>query len=534
MINMKQKQEIVLKYFREGQSIRSISRSTGLHRTTVTKYVREYHECARALDSSSSSCEGALIDALVEPPRYTPRIRVRRKVTDAMIFRIKELLALNAEHRHKGRHKQQLKMIDIHEDLLSRGHTISYTSVCSIIKELQEKHAEAFIRQEYALGEECEFDWGTIKLIINGISGTYQCAVFTTCAGNYRYGRLFTHQDTASFQSAHAHFFQKVGGVYKKMIYDNMRVAVKRFVGRTEKEATKGLLQLSLYYLFSFRFCTVRRAHEKGHVERSVEYIRRKIFSQRIEFSSIEEANEYMEKECDRLNEKTPYGSAASAASILEEERGFLHPLKPFFEVGQVTQLKVDTYSTICYRSCHYSVPDTYVGKCVTVRIYPAELKISYNDVPLCTHKRCKGRNEWSLQIEHYIRTFQRKPGALSGSVALAQAPALYHEIYHTYYMSEPKGFIELLDYMKKNDIALSTIYALLQQLAPVRKGDIITDKIKRIYEREREENTYTAAISGTDEIRESSHTQLRAITQVFKTITCAKESKKTPWETVK
>lgn len=58
-----------------------------------------------------------------------------------------------------------------------------------------------------------------------------------------------------------------------------MKVAVKRFVGRQEKEPTEALLKLSTYYGFAFRFCN---GNEKGHVERSVEYIRRKAFCSTI------------------------------------------------------------------------------------------------------------------------------------------------------------------------------------------------------------------------------------------------------------
>ena len=38
------------------------------------------------------------------------------------------------------------------------------------------------------------------------------------------------------------------------MVYDNMKVAVAKFVGHNEKQPTKGLLTLSKYYGFNFRF----------------------------------------------------------------------------------------------------------------------------------------------------------------------------------------------------------------------------------------------------------------------------------------
>jgi transposase len=98
--------------------------------------------------------------------------------------------------------------------------------------------------------------------------------VFTTCYSNYRYARLFARQDTLSFMESHVSFFARLGYVHPELIYDNMRVAVYQFTGALEKEPAQALLQ----YGFTHRFCNIRRGNEKGHVERSVEYVRRKSF----------------------------------------------------------------------------------------------------------------------------------------------------------------------------------------------------------------------------------------------------------------
>jgi len=86
-----------------------------------------------------------------------------------------------------------------------------------LIKSINDRHREAFIRQEYAYGDVCEFDWGTVKLSI-GEKGyeSYQMAVFTPAKSNYRYAMLFKSQDTAAFQQSHAEFFSHCKGNYKK------------------------------------------------------------------------------------------------------------------------------------------------------------------------------------------------------------------------------------------------------------------------------------------------------------------------------
>lgn len=46
------------------------------------------------------------------------------------------------------------------------------------------------------------------------------------------------------------------------MVYDNMRVAVKDFVG-TDKTPTEALSRMCAFYRFDFRFCNARAGWEK-------------------------------------------------------------------------------------------------------------------------------------------------------------------------------------------------------------------------------------------------------------------------------
>ena len=125
---------------------------------------------------------------------------------------------------------------------------------------------EAFIRQGYAEGSTCEFDWAEVKLNLDGKYRRYYLAVFTSAFSNYRYALLFERQDSLAFKEAHICFFEHVGGVYQQMVYDNMRVAIARFVGKNEKIPTEGLLQLSRWYRYQWRFCNTAKGNEKGHV----------------------------------------------------------------------------------------------------------------------------------------------------------------------------------------------------------------------------------------------------------------------------
>ena len=103
-----------------------------------------------------------------------------------------------------------------------------------------------------------------------------------------------------------------------------MKVAVARFVSKSEKVPTEDLLKISMYYGFNYRFCNTRRGNEKGHVEKSVEYIRRKVFSKKDDFKTLEEANKYLEEQLGKLNsKKQKYNEDKTAKDMIKEELSF-------------------------------------------------------------------------------------------------------------------------------------------------------------------------------------------------------------------
>ena len=454
----------------------------GLNRRTVAKYVKDYEtKKAQFTGFKGNSNQEELIADIVEDPGYDSSNRKKVKLTDEIIDRIKFYLKENETKRAEGKAKQQKKKIDIHEALKEDGFDIGYATTCNTIRKINKEAQEAYIRQEYALGEVCEFDWGEVKLVINGKKKTLQMSVFTTARGNYRWGDLYHNQKTEAFLDTTASFFTEVGGVYKEMVYDNARVMVARFVGRSEKEPTEALLKLSIYYGFRFRFTNSYQAHEKGHVERSVEYLRRKIFSKRDEFSSVEEARQYFKSELKKLNAR-PQKDAKSAQEILQEERGYLLPLPPRYDTARITEARVDRYACITVDGNHYSVPDYLVGKFVFIKIYPDRIICYHSEKKIASHKRKYGRKKWSIDITHYLRTLKAKPGALKRSTAFGQLQPRLKAIYQKYYQGKEKHFIELLELTAEHNLlAVEQAITLLEKVNPT---GVNTEKIRMIVER--------------------------------------------------
>ncbi|OCW93338.1 hypothetical protein A9168_11640 [Macellibacteroides sp. HH-ZS] len=400
MISMYTKQEIIIDSFRQGKSQRTIARDLQINRKTVKKYILE-HE---ALLQSVCSKEAAQSIALSDKPAYNMTVpRQKVKLTTDVQEIIDEQLLKNKVKLEEGLRKQMMKKKDIHEELFRQGFDVSYSTVCNYIrfKENSQTSKEAYIRQAYLAGDVCEFDWGEIKLLIGGKRTSLHLAVFTCAYSNWRYAYVYHRQDTLSFMEAHTRFFRQIGGVHREMVYDNMRVAVAKFVGRHEKEPTRALLELRGYYHFTHRFTNFYRGNEKGHVERSVEYVRRKAFAPKDSFASAIEAQEWLDSTLNKLNALKQQGTGKSAEELLAEEKKVLakHPSSVMICSEQI-QLRADKYATVSYQGNRYSVPDNLVGLFVDVSVRSRQIHIYSQNRRVAIHHRSYKSHDWVIDIE--------------------------------------------------------------------------------------------------------------------------------------
>ena len=470
------KQEIIIRSHREGKSNRQISRELQINRKTIKKYIEEYEN----LQKEASRPETALSTFLSSPPVYRTGIRSKVRLTQEVQSFIDAQLEANGKKVEQGMRKQILKSIDILQLLHEQGFGIGYTTVCNYIREKLGKSAspqEAFIRQQYAPGSVCEFDWGEIKLNIAGHLWRFQLAVFTSAYSNYRYAMIYKRQDTLAFMESHVSFFEHISGVYHQMVYDNMRVAVAKFVGKHEKEPTRALLQLKGHYQFDHRFCNAYSGNEKGHVERSVEYIRRKAFGFKSDFASFEQARQYLETIISKVNQTRQQLTGRTAIEMFSDEKGLLWQHTGPLACSDSAQLRVDKYATVSLLTNRYSVSEKLVGCFVDVKIFSNTIEAYFENKQVASHQRDYGKHQWTIDIEHYLDTLRQKPGALDGSVALTCRPYL-KQLYLQFYTEAPRDFIDLLHYCRQHKISEEKLEATVTRLVGLCPQSITTEKL--------------------------------------------------------
>ena len=418
----------------KGMSIRKISKLLGVSRNTVSKYIEKYeHDISSLIDGDQTVNQRTVIESIVEEPKYDISNRKAFKYNEGIDVLLDRILADEERKNERlgSHHKQKLSKAQIHQLIVDAGHDIGLTTISNKINEKRNKNKEAYIKQEYSYGQRFEYDFGEVKLLIDGKQAKGYLAVISSPASGFRWAYLYHNSKMDVFIDSQVKFFEMVKGVYEEGVYDNMRNVVSKFIGRNEKEINKELLKLATYYGFSINVTNCFSGNEKGTVESAVKWIRNKVFAIKYEFNTFEEANSYLQQELVKINKNTS----------ISEEMKCLKPYRSMYESAHIESRVVDKYSFIKVDANFYSVPDYLVEKNVLVKIYPNNIDVYYKQDKVATHIRDTGKNKTCIDISHYLDTFLRKPGALRNSTALKSVPEL-KDIFDKYYKDNPKSFI--------------------------------------------------------------------------------------------
>jgi hypothetical protein len=120
------------------------------------------------------------------------------------------------------------------------------------------------------------------------------------------------------------------------------------------------------------------------------------------------------------------------------------------YENYELKRATISRYSLVKYEGNYYSIPDTYRPRYITLKILVDQIDFLDGNAVIASHRRITGKQKYSLDITHYIKTFHRKPGALANSKVLTQADKLIQDLFNCYYRDDPKKFLPILDLMRE------------------------------------------------------------------------------------
>ncbi len=439
IITMQDYDEIRRRY-NAGESQRHIAKSLGISRNTVKKY-----------------CEGNAVPW----ERKTPE-RESSVLTDDVVKFIQSCLDEDAsEHLKKQNHTAKR----IYDRLVAeRGFTGGETTIRAKVHELKEAMPKVFVPLAFDPGDAMQVDWGEATVYIENEKTILNIFCARLCYSCRPFVIAYHKQNEESFLDAFVRVFEEMDGVPSRVIFDNGRVAVKDGFGKYAK-MQMGYTQLSAHYSFNAVFCNPAEGHEKGLVEGLVGWARRNMLVPVPRVHDITELNAILATRCAAYSSHTIKGKPASVGEMYATERGSLQRLPGFrFETAKSANVRVNTFSTVKFKTNNYSVPVKYTGQTVGVKGYPETVEIYYKGELIATHNRSFGRNQSVYHLEHYLPLLEMRKRAILDAAPVKQ--------------TVPP---EVLAELRKNSGDYSRMVEILHGFVDSKKESKIKDPVKVI-----------------------------------------------------
>jgi hypothetical protein len=283
------------------------------------------------------------------------------------------------------------------------------------------------VPQTHPLGQEAEVDFGQISFFLGGVLSEGWMFVMRLSASGRGFHRIYLNQAQQAFADGHVRAFEHFGGSPARIRYDNLKPAVAKVLKGRDRQEAERFVALRSHYGFDSFFCIPGKegAHEKGGVELEVGRFRRAHLVPVPRGEDIEELNEAC-RAGDRADDARRIGARRTTVGedfAAEAPHLLALPAEPF-DAARHLDARVDTKARICVRQAHYSVPARLAGRTLRVRLGATVVEAYDGGRLVARHTRSVHRGEQTLVLDHYLEVLVHKPGALPGSVALAQARA--------------------------------------------------------------------------------------------------------------
>jgi len=387
---MEDYQAIRRMYLIEHLSQRAIATQLGISRNTVRKY-----------------CEGNTMPGIRAD--YHRNVSV---VTPPIILFIKQCFLTDEQECNKKQHHTAKRIYDRLVDEMN--FTGSESSIRHTVQKLRGSVQNVFVPLEFSPGEAMQIDWGECYVYLEGVRLKiyffcarlcYSCTPFAVC---------YRRQNTEAFLDAIIRAFEFFGGVPRRVIFDNGKVAVKSGYGKNAVCQEK-YIEFAAHYCFETVFCNPASGNEKGLVENLVGWTRRNIFVPLPHVESLDSLNALSMHRCKFYIEshKIQY-KPQPIKDMLAVEKSILLPLPGSrYDVSKSSTCRVNTYAMVRFESNNYSVPVCYAGRSVGVKGF-AEIVCIYADGgEIARHIRSYDREKDILFLPHYLPILERKPGSI-------------------------------------------------------------------------------------------------------------------------
>ena len=312
----------------------------------------------------------------------------------------------------------------IEQKLRPMGYQGGYSIVREYVRNARPEVApkRAFVRMEPLAGERFEVDWGHFgALNYSGDSRKLYAFALVDAHSRTLYVEFTHSQSFGTFARCHVHAFDVLGGVARKIAYDNLATAVAEHDGRLVRFLPR-FLGFARDHGFFPHACNPASGWEKGKIERAIGYLRQNFWPLR-EFTDLHDVNRQVRQWLSEVaNQRLHRETRERPLERFQPEALRPLPVIPY-DYRDSSEALVHKDLRLPFDGNRYCVPHRYVGRRLTIKADSSSVTL-YDRVEEVV---CYARS-WRRGQTFGAARFQKTPGRtapcgspLSGAAAAAR-----------------------------------------------------------------------------------------------------------------
>lgn len=390
---MDQWETIRLRCVRDREPVKLVARELGLSKNTVKKYIR----------------------SLLAPEH--PGIKRERRL-DAYRYHIDNLIRRSPKITAVRIGAQLRAFVD--PDLqVSERSLREY--VANRRREIVGK--EAFVRALYVPGDQMQFDFTPVDMIVAGVLTRVHLFVARLSYSGRLFARVSFREDQvalfAGILGAVVHF----GGVPRVGIFDNAKTAVTRILRGRNREENEAFRAFCGGLALEVEFAAPAKGNQKGGVEGANGFVEDNMFRPTPECERLEAFNLELDWFCRNDENRTSSVHREIIGERFAREQPALRPLPKVLPTACVRRIaQINKFAEVICDTNRYSVETRWAYRDAVLEIFEERLRIVVDDQVVAEHKRCTGKHQTMLDVRHAIELLAFKHRSVERAEIIAQS----------------------------------------------------------------------------------------------------------------
>jgi transposase len=294
-------------------------------------------------------------------------------------------------------------------------------------KELKLERAESYERLEHP-GGEAQVDFGTAYVGQPGKLVERKVLTMSFPFSNAAFAFPVRKENTECFLEAMKRIFERMGGVPRKIWFDNLSAAVVSIDRNGKRTFTDQFLRFAAHYRFTPELCNANSGHEKGHVENKVGYGRRNWLVPPPVYDTDAGLETYLAQAAEADMDRPHYVKKERIADLWEAERKKLLTLPTVpFEVFRLEPARLNKYRELRFETTTYPLPQCRALETVLLKVKWDEIEVLSSDGEyrlLATLPRPYTEKAIPIEWPAVFDGYRRKPRAVMYSDLVKFMPA--------------------------------------------------------------------------------------------------------------